>query len=98
VLIENLTDEPERLELYGKGYSTQSYLYDRDGNQYGEAEVALGRTKSFRETVYPGIPLAASLTFRDCPTNLQSASLSLAVALDLRRSHAVLFRNAPVAR
>jgi len=106
VLVENLTDAA--ISLYVNQYLQEggSRLYDSSGNQYGDPDVALGTERNNRETVFPGIPLAARLTFREIPTDLKVVSLSLSVSAGppseyhwrVSRPQAILFRDAPLTR
>jgi TolB-like protein len=96
VLVENLTEAAIGVSIYGRGNVSTSNLYDSSGNQFGGAEVAFGRSGR-NEDVFPGIPLAARLTFGNLPDDLKVVSLSLAVAAGRGRT-AILFRNAPLTR
>jgi len=95
VLVENLTESAIYLSIYSNSFSGQSHLYDSSGNQYGDPDVALGTERNNGETVFPGIPLAARLTFKELPTDLKVVSLSLAVG-EGNAGRAILFRDVPL--
>ncbi len=91
VLVENLTEAAIKVYV-----SSTTYLYDSSGSQFGHADVAFGRERNSQENVFPGIPLALRLTFRNLPAGLRVVSLSLAVSTGRGRGQAILFRNAPL--
>jgi curli biogenesis system outer membrane secretion channel CsgG len=105
VLVENLTETATGLSVCptGRMCSTPySYLYDSSGNQYG-ADVALGgKERSNREQIFPGVPLAARLTFREIPADVRVASLSLGISVGIGvlggDKKEILFRDAPLTR
>ncbi len=97
LLVENLTETAIHLVVYSHDISGASYLYDSSGNQYGDPDVALGSERNYREIVFPGIPLAARLTFRGVSDDLKVVSLSLAVRVE-RRPQAILFRDVHLTR
>lgn len=103
VLVENLTENATQLSVCQIGRTCSSgapfsYLYDSSGNQYGTDDVNLGGTeRNRREEVFPGIPLAAHLTFREVPADVRVGSISLGVSTGTRSGkQAILFRNAPL--
>ncbi len=97
VLVENLTEIASVLYILRRGNSPASNLYDSSGNQYIDVDVALGREGGNGENVFPGIPLAARLTFRDLPADLKVVSLSLAVQAG-NHTQTILFRDVPLTR
>jgi TolB-like protein len=97
LLVENLTEGAVAVRIFGRNDVSPSYLYDSSGNQFGDAEVTLGRERNSEEDVFPGIPLALRLTFGNLPDDLNVVSLSLAVYAG-RQRQAILFRNVPLTR
>jgi TolB-like protein len=102
VLVENLTESATTLYVCPNGYTcasgaSYSYFYDSSGNQYG-ADLALGGVEhSDRGEVFPGIPLAARLTFREVPADVKVGSLSISVSIEMRKQ-VILFRDVPITR
>jgi TolB-like protein len=100
VVVENLTETATELSVCSVGWSCSSlysYLYDSSGNQYG-ADLALGgKERDLNEEVFPGIPLAARLTFKEVPADVKVVSLSFAVQVG-RAKQTILLRNAPLMR
>jgi TolB-like protein len=97
LLVENVTEAALSVNIYGKSYTTASYLIDSSGNQFGATDVAFGRERNTREEVFPGIPLALRVTFGSVPDDLKVVSLSLSVR-PRQRIQTVLFRNVPLMR
>lgn len=99
VLVENLTQEPIYLFVYGGDQRQASYLSDSSGNQYGNAVVELGNGGENSQEIYPGIALALRLTFRGLPAELKVVNLSLLVKTVIYgQPQPILFHDVPLTR
>lgn len=112
LLVENLAEGAMQLTFYGnlEGWipprryssssSSSSYLYDIEGNQYRGNTVVLGANSGeghVEQSVIPGIPLAARITFSEVPGGLVQGSLSLSFQVE-REVLTVAFRNVAIVK